>query len=96
MSGDELMTDAELDAWLKKANNDLLASLREHIDVEAGLREVYRRAGLVAPPARRRVARRLRLLVRAYRWDALCGLAALAVLVWLALMAAGVDLGWPA
>lgn len=90
---DELMTDAELDAYLLKLNDDLIATLNKHLDVEAGLREVFRQAGQPVP--RRPRHRRVRLLVRAYWRDALCVAVVLVALAWLALMAFDDPIGWP-
>jgi ferric-dicitrate binding protein FerR (iron transport regulator) len=96
VSRDEVMSDAELDAWLKKANDDLLAAHNQHIDVEAGLRDVLRRAAPPSDrPAPRRAERRARLLVRAYWRDAICVAVVLVALAWLVLMGLDVRIGWP-
>jgi hypothetical protein len=40
------MSDDELDALLKRANESMLRTLDEHVDTEARLAEVLRKAGV--------------------------------------------------
>lgn len=79
-----MISDAELDVWLRKLDGELLRDVRRDIDAKATLRMIRSRAR----------QRRARLLVRAYWRDTLRVAACLVAATLLVLDAFGVRIGW--